>query len=119
MTPMATANPLNGRPTPSSKRRTNRIAVTLPIGVKGTNRHGQEFTVGAKATNLNHHGGTIVIPQSLKIGTVLTLRNAVQHEASVRVVKEIDSHAGTYLYGVEFMQDVKAFWGIHFPATSS
>lgn len=87
----------------------------LPIGVTGTNRHGQSFIVGAKATNLNHHGGTIAIPQSLKVGTVLTLRNGKQTEASVRVVKEVDSEAGTYVYGVEFLAEAKAFWGIHFP----
>jgi hypothetical protein len=35
------------------------------------------------------------------------------------VVKEINCDAGTYVYGIEFMADVKAFWGIHFPTSSS
>jgi len=114
---MATSNPLSGRPS-TSKRRTSRIAVMLPIGVAGTNRHGQSFMVSAKATNLNHHGGTIAIPQSLKIGAVLTIRNAQQTEASARVVKELKSYAGTYTYGVEFVNDVAAFWGISFPTAN-
>jgi hypothetical protein len=91
--------------------------MTLNVGVTGKDRLGSAFTVGAKASNLNRHGGTIAIPKDLNVGSTLELRNAKQAQTSARVVRLIREHAGTRTYGVEFLAESAGFWGIVFPTS--
>jgi hypothetical protein len=112
---MASVNPLISRyPT---KRRTSRIAVLQNIGISGQDRSGQEFTIGGKATNLNLHGGSILLPRQLSIGATLKVRNNQKMEAAVKVVSQTKPVSGMHSYGVQFVDDAAGFWGIHFPPT--
>jgi hypothetical protein len=114
---MASVIPLISRyPT---KRRSTRIALSQTIGVSGHDHHGQQFTVGGKATNLNHYGGSIQIPRQIKIGAMLKVRNSQQNEAVVKVVSQVKDIAGMHGYGVQFVDVVPGFWGIHFPVNES
>jgi hypothetical protein len=99
----------------STKRRTSRIGMMAKIGVAGTDKLGQQFSVSGKATSLNHHGAALVVPCQVPVGAVITLRNSQTEEAVARIVAHIGGHAGTHTYGVEFLADAAGFWGITFP----
>ena len=110
---MASINSLFSRfPT---KRRTPRIAMLQSIGVSGQDKNGQEFTVGGKATNLNHYGAAIMVPRQVPLGSTLTVRNNHKFEAAVKVVSQINAVSGMHSYGVQFVNDAAGFWGVHFP----
>jgi len=110
---MASVNPLISRY--PNKRRTTRVALQQAVGISGQDHNGQEFTVGGKATNLNLHGGAIMVPRQVNVGATLTVRNIQKLEAAVKVVSQIRAVAGMHSYGVQFLNDADGFWGIHFP----
>lgn len=87
------------------------------IGVSGQDRNGKEFTVGGKATSLNHYGATIMVPKQVPIGTTLKVRNNHKFEVAVKVVSQLKAVSGMHGYGVQFVEDAAGFWGIHFPIT--
>jgi hypothetical protein len=110
---MASVNPLISRyPT---KRRTSRIALLQSVGITGKDRHGEEFTVGGKATNLNLHGGSILLSRQVSVGTILKVRNNQKKETVVKVISQTKPMSGMHSYGVQFVEDAAGFWGIHFP----
>ena len=109
---MTTSSPLGRN---STKRRTSRIGMMARIGVAGTDKLGQQFSVSGKATSLNHHGAALVVPCQVPVGAIITLRNSQREEAAARIVAHIGGHAGTHTYGVEFLADAAGFWGITFP----
>ena len=113
--PMASINPLVSRC--AGKRRTNRIGMSLTVSVYGQDGKGQTFTVGAKATSLNHHGGALVMTTQLPIGATVTVRNSQKAEATMRIVSHSKSNLGMNSYGAQFVDDAAGFWGIHFPNT--
>jgi len=110
---MASINPAFSRY--PNKRRTTRLGMTQTIGVTGQDRHGQEFTVGGKATSLNHFGAAIIVPRQVPLGSTLTVRNNHRLEAAVKVVSQIKAVSGMHSYGVQFVDDAAGFWGIVFP----
>ena len=89
--------------------------MSLNVGVTGQDRMGTTFTIGAKASNLNCHGGTIAIGKELTIGSTIGLRNARNNEAEARIVRLVNEYAGMRTYGIEFLSDASGFWGIVFP----
>ena len=110
---MASITPLVSRY--ATKRRTNRIAMSLTVSVYGQDGKGQSFTIGAKATSLNHYGAALMMPTQLQVGTTVIVRNAQKAEATVKVVSHSTGHMGMNSYGVQFVGDASGFWGIHFP----
>jgi len=111
------AIPASGR-TSALKRRSTRIPLKSSVAVSGEDRSKCSFTIGAKATGLNKHGGAIQITRELLVGTTVLVRNKRGTQISARVVSQIDAEQGLLKYGIQFVEeDIRSatFWGITFP----
>jgi hypothetical protein len=114
------AIPVSAR-TAALKRRSPRITLNASVAVCGEDRSKCSFTIGAKATNLNKHGGAIQITRELLVGTTVLVRNKRGTQISARVVSQINAEQGLLKYGIEFVEEeTKAanFWGITFPSNA-
>ena len=114
------AIPASGRSS-ALKRRSTRLFLNSAIAISGEDRSKCEFTIGAKATNLNKHGGAIQISRELLVGTTVLVRNKRGTQISARVVSQINAEQGLLRYGIEFVEEnTKAanFWGITFPSNA-
>lgn len=112
-----------GAPTPGRtfsvlKRRSTRIPLNSSVAVSGEDRSKCSFTMGAKATGLNKHGGAIQITRESLVGTTVIVRNKRGTQISARVVSQINAEQGLVKYGIEFVEeDMRGttFCGITFP----
>ena len=104
--------------TQSAKRRSSRMALSVPVGLSGEDSQKCLFTIPATATNLNRYGAAIRLPRQLLIGSTVNVRNERGKQLSARVVAQVTVSQGVSVYGVEFVEpgDVtNGFWGISFP----
>lgn len=86
------------------RRRSNRMALKIRIGVSGKDREKCTFTMPARATNLNRYGAAIHLNRELPVGSTVVVRNSHGAQAPMRVVALVNVAQGTYTYGVEFLQ---------------
>jgi len=110
------AIPASGRSS-ALRRRSTRIPLNSSVAVSGEDRSKCSFTIGAKATGLNKHGGALQITRELLVGTTILLRNKRGTQISARVVSQIDAEQGLLKYGIQFVEeDVRSatFWGLRF-----
>jgi hypothetical protein len=89
--------PVNG-----GLRRSQRIAVLVPINVAGEDLQKCAFSEAARATNLNLHGAAIHLNRQLIIGSLITVTNRIGIEAAARIVAQVGVAEGAFIYGVEF-----------------
>jgi hypothetical protein len=106
-----------GRPRASARRRTRRIALTVPVEVSGKDFEKFSFTVLATATSLNLNGAMLHLNRDLLVDSVIVLQNSHGARTSARIVAQTILTDDRYAYGVEFLdaRDVNDFWGISFP----
>lgn len=112
MTRLAPNSPAAGR------RRSTRIALTAPLEVSGKDFQRVTFTTTTTATSLNRNGAAIHLSHDLSLGSELVVKNSRGARITARVVAQVVSGDGIYMYGVEFLDEadnVKDFWGIAFP----
>jgi len=91
------------------------------VSVSGEDRSKCSFTIGAKATSLNKHGGAIQITRELLVGTTVRVRNKRGTQISARVVSQINAEEGLLRNGIEFVEEdtqAATFWGITFPSNA-
>lgn len=107
------------RTRPSARRRSSRIALTIPVEVSGKDVEKSSFTISAAATNLNRNGAMLYVNRDLPIDSVLVLKNSRGVRTSARVVAQTVA-GDLYAYGIEFLEagNVKDFWEINFPSRS-
>lgn len=101
-----------------AKRRSSRMALSVPVGLSGEDNQKSPFNMPAKATNLNRYGAAIDVPRQLSVGSTLTIRNKSGTQLSARVVAQLAVSQGGSVYGIEFIEpgDISnGFWGINFP----
>lgn len=115
----AMANPVaaGNRDRPSSRRRTRRISLTVPVEVSGKDVTRSLFSALTTTTNLNRHGAMVHLNRDLSLDSVLVIKNSRGARISTRVVSQTKS-GDLYAYGMEFLEAEKArdFWGINFPS---
>jgi hypothetical protein len=102
----------------SKPRRSERIALELPISVAGTDGEGQVFLDETVTIVVSRHGAKIGLPRKLFPGQELTLRVlGAPREMTVRVVGQTGAASEVYHYGVELLdpESAAAFWGVEFP----
>lgn len=102
-----------------AKRRSTRIALNTSVGLSGLDTQKIQFTMPAKATNLNRYGAAIHLPRQLSIGSTVMVKNARGTQISARVVAQLAVSQGLSVYGIEFVErddTTNSFWGITFPA---
>lgn len=104
------------------KRRSTRIPLIAPIRLSGQDHQKSDFTMPAKATNLNRHGAAIQLNRQLSVGSTVVVRNMQGTQATARVVAQVSAVESFRTYGIEFVEsdkfDLSNFWGIAFPPKS-
>ena len=104
----------------AEKRRSDRLMLTIPLQVLGTDARGKEFRDEARTITLNRHGARIHMTRPLARGQILMLTNLVgRRGAEFRVVgplSPITAQGGEW--GVEYCDPAENIWGIQFPPAS-
>jgi hypothetical protein len=97
------------------------MTLNATVGLSGEDRQKCSFTMPARATNLNQHGGAVQLSRELQIGSVVLLRHKNGTQVSARVVAQLTAQQGVSTYGIEFVEqdeNTKNFWGITFPSNA-
>ena len=70
------------------------MALNAAVSVSGDDRQKAPFSLPAKATNLNRHGGAVQLNRDLLVGSVVTVKNQRGTQVSARIVAQLAA-AGT------------------------
>lgn len=116
--PAATGNPpaLKGPASPSTKRRSSRVAIDMPVEVFGQAVNGKVFREETRTTTVNAHGALLVLGTAVQIKpSVLLINKTTRIEVQCRVISLKETEKGKIELGVEFVIPQPRFWGIAFP----
>lgn len=99
------------------RRRSDRLLLTIPLRVEGTDARGREFESEARTVIINRHGARIQLKYFLKGGQVMRLVNLVNHRiADFRVVGPTEPYSEKGgEYAVATLNPDINIWGIQFP----
>jgi hypothetical protein len=102
------------------RRRSDRLLLTIPLRVEGTDARGREFESEARTIIINRHGARIQLKHLLKAGQVVCLVNLVnQRIADFRVVGPTEPYSDKGgEYAVATLSPELNIWGIQFPPPS-
>lgn len=98
------------------RRRTQRVALTVPLLVYGETDDGQKFSERTNSVSVSHHGAAFELDEIVIMGQALKLVN----ENNSRKVEchVVDIHRrrdGKVCVGVEFNSSEMNFWHMAFP----
>ena len=98
------------------RRRTLRVAITVPLTVHGKNTEGEKFCIQTHSQSVNRHGALFPLEQPVVVGQQLLLVN--DHTAQgleCHVVAVRRARDGKTYIGVEFTCAETNFWHMAFP----
>jgi hypothetical protein len=97
-------------------RRSDRVALSVPIQVRGTDAQGNSFDERTQTLVISRFGALIILPRSLTPGQQLSLRClGTGRESPAVVVEQVEGQQQGCLYGVELLTPDANVWEIHFP----
>ena len=102
----------------AEKRQSERISLSLPIEVWGTDLSGRDFKQKAVTKQLARYGGTMILGIALGPEQVVAIQllSGRAQEANVKIVGQVGLQTLGHVYGFAFQDETKqTFWGIHFP----
>ncbi len=102
------------------RRRSDRVSLSLPIVVSGTDiAGGSDFVENARTQLVSRTGATIVLSRVLGPEQTIFIRClASQKEAEVRVVGQLGIQLDCHIYGVAVLNPEVELWGVRFPDIS-
>jgi PilZ domain len=105
----------------SEKRRSDRLMLTVPLRVHGSDPRGEDFIEDARTVTLNRHGARIQISRPLVAGQTIRINNLVsRREAPFRVVGPVSPRTEKGgEWGVECIDHKLNIWGIQFPPVTA
>jgi hypothetical protein len=101
-----------------SKRRSDRVLITLPVSVSGTDAAGKPFSEDATTVTVAQNGGAIALKSVLVPGQEIIIRRRrtpVARVAECRVVGKVADQPGLQVFSVAFRKPAAGFWDIYFP----
>jgi len=100
-----------------NRRRSERLFLTFPIRVEGSDQKGQSFSETTRTLVINRHGARIQLKHPVTPGATLRIVNLIgNREAMFRVVgptQPASEEGGEW--GVECREEKPNIWGIDFP----
>lgn len=97
-------------------RRSDRVALAIPIRVRGTDSQGQPFDEKSQTLVISRYGALIALARPLEAGQDITIQCiGTGREALARVVDQAEEEKRPSLYGVEIITPEANIWEIHFP----
>src|SRR6516164_1696970 len=98
------------------RRRTLRVALSVPVVVHGQNEQGEKFCVRAMTRAVNQQGALLVMDEAVVPGQSLLLVNEnTSRSAETRVAHVRRDRDGKRYVGVEFVNPDANFWKMTFP----
>jgi len=99
------------------KRRSERVLLSIPIEVRGTNAEGQPFAEKTHTLVINRHGARIALKTALQPEARVTI---VNRQSAISCPFRVVGRTGKSLgggpeWGVECLEPDVNFWGINFP----
>ena len=100
----------------STKRRSSRVAIDMPVEVFAQAVDGKVFREETRTTTVNAHGALLVLGSAIQIKpSVLLINKTTRIEVQCRVVSLKEMEKGKAELCVEFVIPQPQFWGISFP----
>jgi len=100
----------------SSRRRSQRVMVGIPVQVKAKNAAGLFISEDTKTVSVSAHGALLRLEMAVSKGQTVILRNPANDDALECAVVYIGSMAeGRREVGLTFIQPNKTLWRIAFP----
>ena len=105
-----------GPPNPSTKRRSSRVAIDMPVEVFGRVADGKMFREETRTTTVNAHGALLILTTAREINSsVILINKQTSTEAQCRVIHLKETEKGRVELSIEFVNPQPRFWGIQFP----
>jgi hypothetical protein len=100
----------------SSRRRSMRVLLSVPIRVSGKATGGGDFDEQTRTLVVNAHGALISLQASVALHQIVTVSNKSTNQSQeCRVVHVGTPLAGKAQLGIEFVKPSPSFWQIDFP----
>lgn len=100
-------------------RRSGRIRKEIAVVLIGSDLEGNFFSEKTNTVTLSRRGAGVLSQYKLAPEQEVIIRRPdINREAEVRVVGVIGSQAGSYTYGLAFLEPSLDFWGLEFPPLS-
>jgi hypothetical protein len=100
----------------ANQRRSQRILLSLRVGVSGKRTNGRTFNEETSTLVVNAHGCLILLKEPVDAGQDLTLTHSRTAEAVSCTVKSVGaSSSGGVEVGIEFNGANPKFWRVSFP----
>ena len=98
------------------RRRTLRVALSVPVVVHGQNDHGDKFCVRAMTRSVNQQGALLAMEEMVVPGQLLMLVNEnTSRSTETRVAYVRRERDGKLFVGLEFVNADTNFWKMTFP----
>jgi hypothetical protein len=103
-----------------SRRRSDRVSLTVLLETSGIDSHGEEFNEPAKTLMVSSQGALIALGRDLRPEQQIHIRRKAPAEAHrqsrVRIVNQMGKQRDGYLYSIEVLDPGVDLWGVDFPA---
>ncbi len=103
-----------------SRRRSDRVSLTVLLEASGIDSQGQEFSEPAKSLLISRGGAVIILGRELNPEQQIHLRRKAPSEAHresrVRIVNQTGQQRDGFLYSVEILDSQMDLWGVDFPS---
>jgi hypothetical protein len=102
------------------RRKSDRVSLSFPIVVSGTDiAGGRDFVENARTLLVSRSGATIVLTRVLGSEMPVFIKcTATQIEAEARVVGQLGIQLDSHIYGVALLDPTVDMWGVRFPTPS-
>ena len=101
---------------PAKQRRSDRVAVQMPLVMSGVDVLGETFTEPAQTIVIARYGAKILCRRKLAPQLEISLRSLMTNEeADARVVGCVLDDAKGMQYGIELIDPEANIWGVEFP----
>lgn len=98
------------------RRRTQRVALSVPLVVNGQNEDGEKFSIRAKTNSVSQHGAQLETEHPLIVGQMVLLINENSaRKVEARVASIQRKRDGKTYIGLEFLSGEINFWNMTFP----
>ena len=102
------------------RRRTLRVALTVPLTVHGKRDNGEKFSAQTGSQSVNRHGALFPLEEIVLVGhTVILVNDNTAQSMECRVVSIHRARDGKQYIGVEFISPETNFWHMQFPIPGS
>ena len=102
------------------RRRTIRVALTVPLTVHGKTDCGERFSAHTASQAVNRHGALFQLEEIVLVGqTVILVNDHTAQSMECRVVSIHRARDSKQYIGVEFLTPETNFWHMEFPTPGS